>query len=396
MNTFISVEEAREAILERIAAVSSERVTLADAAGRRLREEIIAPFDAPAFDNSAMDGFALRAAEANGPLRVVGESAAGAPYHGALASGEAVRIMTGATIPADADCVVMRENAVVDEAGLRVTEPPQVGANIRRRGAYLQAGAIALAAGSLVRPADVGLLATFGRTVVYVGRRPRVTIVTTGSELVEPDRPLRDGQIVNSNAYMLEALVRATGTNVTVAPIVPDDAAATRDALESATRSADLLLTVGGVSVGDYDFVRAVLDELSGGMQFWKVRMKPGKPLAFGMLAGRVPAIGLPGNPVSSFVGFHQFVRPALAALAGAPRAQTGLMRTTAKAACAIRSTPARRQYVLGAIEGESFRPYPDQSSGNPLVMRGCTALGIIDEGVSAIESGAAIVVELL
>lgn len=400
VETFISVEEAREAILSRVHRLASQRVLLSDALHRRLAETISAPEDSPAFDNSAMDGFAFRYAECRHELEVVGESAAGKPFEGEMSSGQAVRIMTGAAVPAGADSVAMREVCEVTGDTLRINEEVQVGEHIRKRGSYAARGEAVLSPGDLLGPAEIGLLASFARTVVYVTRRARVAIVTTGSELVEPDRLPGEGQIVNSNAFMLEALCHTVGALPVVVPIVEDTESATRTALEAASEAADLVVTVGGVSVGDYDFVRGVLDDMAGGMQFWKVRMKPGKPLAFGMIDGRRPVIGLPGNPVSSFVGFHQFVRPAVAVLQGTPRTQADLRRVELPTANDIRSTPKRRQFVLGAIdarpEGAQFVSQPDQSSGNLLAMRGCGALGIVDEGISFVPAGTPLLVEYL
>jgi molybdopterin molybdotransferase len=199
---------------------------------------------------------------------------------------------------------------------------------------------------------------------------------------------------------MVESLVRQAGGDPTVLPIVPDDEDATREAIRGLDATVDIAVTIGGVSVGDYDFVREVLDEETGGMSFWKVRMKPGKPLAFGMLAAGTPVIGLPGNPVSSFVGFHQFVRPALAVLQGAGAEDALLTRIRARAATDIRSTPRRRQYLLGNLltTGEElcFEPHPSQSSGNVLSTCGADAFGLVDEGVDHIDAGEWMDVEIL
>lgn len=403
MDTFITVEDARDRILSRLRTVGAERVTLTDAAGRYIAESIVAPWDSPAFDNSAMDGFAFRWSDRDEILTVIGESAAGHPFDGSVGPGEAVRIMTGAAVPDGADSVAMREICQEKDGKLSVTEEPSrgEGANIRLQGEYMAAGEPVLRKRDRLGGAEIGLLAMFGRTVVYVSRRPRVAIVTTGSELVEPDREPGPGQIINSNAYMIESLVRDAGGEPTVLPIVPDDEDATREAIGSLDATVDLVLTIGGVSVGDYDFVRDVLDETTGGMAFWKVRMKPGKPLAFGQLSkNETPVIGLPGNPVSSFVGFHQFVRPALQVLQGAAADETPLRRVRAKTSTPIRSTPRRRQYVLGALEqggGEShFVPHASQSSGNVLTTCRTSAFGIVEEGVDRIEAGAALDVQIL
>lgn len=403
MDQFITVEEARAQIVAALQPVGAERLMLRDALGRRLCESIAAPWDSPAFDNSAMDGYAFRWEDRSESLRLVGESAAGAPFAGAVGAREAVRIMTGAKLPDGADTVAMQEHCEASKDEVRITQesPKGAGANIRRQGEYMAAGTDVLRIGDELGAAEIGLLSSFGRTVVYAHRTPRVGIVTTGSELVEPDREPGDSQIVNSNAYMLEGLVRQAGGDPTVLPIVPDTEEATREALRDVGRAADLVVTVGGASVGDYDFIRGVLEELTGGMEFWKVRMKPGKPLAFGVLSeGRVPVIGLPGNPASSFVGFHQFVRPALAVLRGASPKSAMLPRLRIATTTELRSSPRRRQYIAGRLETTDgvarFRAHPDQSSGNVLVTCGTQALALVDEGVSLIEAGSLVDVELL
>ncbi len=393
MNKLLTVEEARRAILDHGKALSAERVVITDAVGRYLAEDVEAPSDVPAFDNSAMDGYALRHGD-RGHRTIVGESAAGNPFDGTVEPGQAVRIMTGAAVPAGADTVVMREVCEVSQDRLEVTEVIEPGSHIRRRGEFLERGRVALSAGARVSASDVGLLASFGRTVVYAGRRARVGIVATGSELCEPDRAPGAGQIVNSNAYMLEAMVRESGGVPTVAPIVPDDRSATLQTISSLASHCDLLLTIGGVSVGDYDYVRDVLEELSEGIEFWKIRMKPGKPLAFGVIAGRTPAIGLPGNPVSSFVSFHQFVRPLLATMHGAPPDSVSPTRRTLVAGEVIQSTERRHHFVVGRVTDGEFHSHGAQSSGNLILMHGATAFGIVPEGVARIERGAPIDVE--
>lgn len=396
---FISVEEARAAILDALTTLGAERVLLNDAPGRYVAEVVIGPFDSPAFDNSAMDGFAFQHTSA-ARMKLVGESAAGVPFAGEVRPGEAVRIMTGAAVPAGCDTVAMREACEVDADHVTVSlEEVEAGSHIRKQGTFMKAGEPVIEAGTLLRPADVGLLASFGRTVVSVTRAARVGILTTGTELVEPDREPGPGQIYNSNAYMLEALVREAGGVPFVAPIVVDDEEATRRAILDLAASSDLVITVGGVSVGDYDYVQQILEEQSGGMAFWKVRMKPGKPLAFGTLrSSKTPVIGLPGNPVSSFVGFHQFVRPALRLLHGG--SGSGLRAMRLPATSEIRSTPRRREYVLGHLVDRDgvtwFEPHRNLSSGNVLSMHGCDALGVVEEGVEYVERGAELRVEIL
>lgn len=397
----LSVEEARAAILTGVNPLGSQRCLLTEARGRYLAEAVESPLDAPAFDNSAMDGFAFCAADRGELLRLVGESAAGRPFQGEVARGQAVRIMTGAPMPSGADTVAMREICRVsgDELEVDWDSVRQAGDHVRRRGEYMRAHEIVLERGALLGPGEVALLASFGRTVVHAVRAPRVGILTTGTELVEPDRPRGAGQIYNSNAYMLEALVDEAGAVPHVAPTCADELEATRDALRQLARACDLVLTVGGVSVGDYDFVRQVLDEETGGMAFWKVRMKPGKPLAFGVFPGGVPVIGLPGNPVSSFVGFHQFVRPALHVMRGGSAEDAALRRLRLPTDSALSSPAGRREYVLGHIDPRPqpvFVPHPDPASANVLTMRACDALAIVEEGVGRVAAGDIVDVEIL
>ena len=399
--TFITVDDARATIVQAMRPLGAERVTLRDAAGRRLAAPIIAPSDSPAFTNSAMDGFAFRHAGAT-KMTVVGVSAAGAPFVGTVEPGQAIRIMTGAPVPHGCDTVAMREHCEVDGDELTVANVLElpVGANVRKQGEYARAGEPAIPRGTLLGPAELGLAAGMGRAVVEVVRSPRVAILATGTELVEPDQVPGDGQIYNSNSYMLEALVRDSGGAPTVSPSLRDDLDATRTAILDLAATADLVITVGGVSAGDYDFVRDVLQTEGDGMEFWKVKMKPGKPLAFGRIgARRVPVIGLPGNPISSFVGFQQFVRPALAVLQGANAASAVAPRLRIATTQAIRSTPYRREFVVGHIstDGEArFVPHDKRSSGNTLALLGCHAFAVFDVDDSGADAGGLVDVELL
>lgn len=405
MNEFISVDQARRAILERLGPLGAERVLVSQAAGRVLAEAVPAPFDSPPFTNSARDGYAIRHSDIGGvgaTLQVVGESAAGRRFDGGVEAGQAVRIATGAALPDGADTVVMQEDVeAVDHATVRVpADAEPAGAWVRRRGENLSQGQPALTAGARLDPASVGLLASFRRAVVSVYRRPRVAIVSTGDELVELDETPGDDAIVNSNAYMLEALCRQAGAVATVLPIAPDD----RDAIEATYRqaiaAADLVVSSGGVSVGPHDHTRVVLESLSASMAFWKIRMKPGKPLAFGTTGGErsTGLIGLPGNPASSLVCFHQFVRPALARLEGRPADALASRRLQATLATGVDSTPRRREYLSGTLEhddhGLRFVPRQPQSSGNPALFCGAEAFGIVEEGVARLETGAGIAVE--
>jgi len=315
--TTLAFAEARSLILEHVAPLDSERVPLQAAAGRVLAGNLVAPRDLPAWDNSAMDGFAVRAADCNGsPLPVVGFIPAGGGSEGIqVRPGTAVKILTGAPVPEGCDTVVPVEETEPDGETVRIRGPVRRGDHIRRRGEDVRAGETVLTAGTVLRPAAVSLLATFGLTAAAVVRRPRVAILATGDELVEPGEETGPGQIVNSNSFALAAAVAEAGGEPILLGIARDD----RDSLLEKLRTgldADILITSAGVSGGDRDLVREILPELGVRELFSGVAVKPGKPTAFG-LRGRMPVFSLPGNPIASLVTFEEFVRPALRRMMG-------------------------------------------------------------------------------
>jgi molybdopterin molybdotransferase len=318
----ITIEEARARVLAEAAPLSVEPRSLAEALGAVLSQEIIAPHSVPPFNNSAMDGFAVRAADtvdatADSPanLFLFETIPAGHIASRALRPGEAAMIMTGAPLPEGADAVVESEAASEKNGRVLILGAVKPGRNIRRAGEDVGRGDRVLAAGSVLGPAEIGLLASLGLPTVQVHRRPRVAIISTGSELVDVDRPLGPGQIRNSNSYSLRAQCQQLGIDATALGIVPDDYEATRRLIEEGL-DYDVLLTSGGVSVGQFDFVKDVQAELGVERRLWGVAMKPGKPLAFGV-RGVTLVFGLPGNPVSAMVSFELFVRPALLRLMG-------------------------------------------------------------------------------
>jgi molybdopterin molybdotransferase len=312
----LSFDEARSAILECINPLGPERVELLDSLGAILAEDMIAPWPLPSFDNSAMDGFALRAEDAGGPLPVVAFIPAGARQAPALQPGTAIRIMTGGMMPAGSNCVVPIEDAAVSDGLVQVTAPVKAGQHIRRAGEDVREGETVLPAGSLVRPYEVNMLACFGQKQVSIVRRPRVAIVATGDELVPLGSRPGPGQVVNSNSHALAAAVSALGCRPRLTGIARDTAQSHRQLLAQGLEQADVLITSAGVSVGDRDFVRETLADLGVEIVFWKVKVKPGKALAFGM-AGSKPVFGLPGNPVSTMLTFDEFVAPALLRMMG-------------------------------------------------------------------------------
>lgn len=408
MSEFIAVEDALAEILANIPDTGPERIHLGNSRGRRLVGSVEAPWNSPRFDNSAMDGFALRfddLDEVPTTLEITGVSAAGSPSSEVVTAGKAFRISTGAAIPSGADTVVPRELCDANSLEVTVNERPRKGrgANIRETGNYLKAGEAALEDGNRLGGAEIGLLASFGKPIVTVYSRPQVGIISTGDELVELGETPKSGQIVNSNAYMLEALVASHGGIPRVFPTVADRRDQTVATFQRAVAECDMVLSSGGVSVGDHDHVRSVVDDLTGGMTFWKVRMKPGKPLAFGLTQNEghpVPILGLPGNPGASFVGFHLFVRPALNVAQGADLAGAPLPLVDAQLTRRVRGSRGRRTYLSGRAkpsgDGITFEPHEHQSSGNPALFANANALGIVDEGRDHIEKGAPIEIHLL
>jgi len=314
-DALLSIDEAISLVLSHAVPLDAEDVPLADAAGRVTAAPARAVVDLPPFASSAMDGFALRAADTPGTLPVVARVAAGRPAPRPLAAGEAMAIATGGVVPEGADSVVPIEVVEERDAAVVILDNIVHGDNVRPRGGDLRAGQVVVEAGVRLGPAHVGALAAAGLTHAGCARRPRVAVVVTGTELRSPGETLEPGQIYDANGFILAAQLATAGAVVERLPAVADDEAATRAAIERGL-AADVLVTTGGVSVGVYDLVRATEAELGVEEVFWRVAMQPGKPVAFGR-RGRTLVFGLPGNPVSSLVGFELFVRPALLALQG-------------------------------------------------------------------------------
>jgi len=414
----ISVDEALERILSYVSVLEPEEKPPLAALGQVLAEDVIAPFNIPPMDNSAMDGYALQAASSVGAspsapveLRVVGELAAGYIFEGEVTPGTAVRIMTGAPVPRGADAVVRfeeTEEAVhkapttarrIDER-VRILREARPGDNIRRAGEDIRKGQQVLAKGVVLRPAEIGLLASIGRTTVKVVRRPVVAVLSTGDELVEVGQPLPPGRIYDSNAYSLAALIERYGGIPKVLGIAPDTVEALVDKIHQGL-DADMLLTSAGVSRGDYDMVKDVLAR-EGEIDFWTAAMKPGKPLAFGFFRSaqrRIPHIGLPGNPVSSMVSFELFARPAILKMMGKTHWQKPLIRAIAKERILNRADP-RRYFARCVVTEEGGRYYASltgpQGSGILSSMAAANALTVIPEDVDVVEPGEEITVMML
>ncbi|MEP6908867.1 MAG: gephyrin-like molybdotransferase Glp [Actinomycetota bacterium] len=312
----VSISDAQRLVLDHVDRLPVETVSVDEAGGRVLADAGRAAVDLPPFDSSAMDGFALRCADSPGTLPVVFRIAAGSPASRPVEPGEAMGIATGGVVPAGADAVIPFEYVVENDNSIELSEKVAVGANIRPAGGDVRRGKVVVGAGTRLGPAQLGALAAAGVAEVSVARRPRAAVLATGSELRRPGEALEPGQVYEANGLLLAAQLESAGAEVERLTPIADDEAAHREAL-SRGLAADVLVTSGGVSVGPHDLVREIEAELGVEEVFWGVAMKPGKPISFGVLDGRL-VFGLPGNPVSALVGFELFVRPAILALQGA------------------------------------------------------------------------------
>jgi len=363
------VAKAREYIRAFLTPVKGvERLHIRSALGRVLAEDVFSGIDVPAHDNSAMDGYAFRqtdVGDAGATLAVIGTSFAGRPYEGQVAAGQAVRIMTGGVMPAGADTVIMQERVTAAEGKVTVPGGVQKGQNVRIAGGDIRKGGVVFPSGQLMRPAEIGMLASLGIGEVGVYRRLRVAFFSTGDELVGIGQPLGPGQIYDSNRYTIHAMLTRMGIEVLDLGVVRDDPELIRRTFAEAAQAADVVITSGGVSVGEADFVKQILNEL-GEVLFWKIAMRPGRPLAYGKL-GASHFFGLPGNPVSAMVTFYQFVREALLVLMGVPQpAPIPTLRVVCTSA--IKKAPGRTEFQRGILSlGEdgrwSVRTTGDQGS---------------------------------
>ena len=388
----LSLAEARARVRAAVRPLPAGEVPLAEALGLALAADVRAPHALPPFRNSSMDGFAVRAAEAGAWLPVRETLAAGSAAERPLGPGEAARIMTGAPLPPGADAVVPFEEAEESEAGspprMRARGAEAPAANVRDAGADLAAGAVVLAAGRTLSPHDLGLCAALGVTRVPVGGVPRVGVVSTGDELLEPSQPLAPGRIRDSNRPMLELLLREAGARVVSSVHAPDDPAEVEAAIRAALAAADVVLTIGGVSAGDFDPVKQSLGAI-GGIALWRVAMKPGRPQAFGAPGGRL-FFGLPGNPASVACVFEVLARPAILALAG--HREVGRPMLDVRAAERVESRAGRTDFVRATLarrEGEWWAtPAGAQVSGHLTPQSRAHALVEIPEAAEALERG--------
>jgi molybdopterin molybdotransferase len=391
----LTFDEARARLLADVRRLSIESVPLGDASGRVLGEDLVAREPLPPFDHSAMDGYAIATADlsAGGPwtLTVNAESRAGreAPW---LAPESACRIFTGAPMPERADTVVMQENARREGDFVRFDVRPKVGQHVRRAGEDLARDSIALGAGARVTPGVLALAAMLDRAELEVARRPRVTILCTGDELRAAGSKKVPASIPESNSAPLVALARQAGASVRVAPIVRDDPTAMLLAIELALEATDLLLTVGGVSVGDHDFVRAVLERAGVAIDFWKVAIKPGKPLAVGRSGGAY-VLGLPGNPASAVVTFAMFGMPLLRTMQGDTRPLPAPL--VARLATSRRRSPDRLELARATLrsEGDALvaRVHDNQASGSTTSLAHSDGVVFLPPGDGVLDAGASL-----
>lgn len=394
-----SVEDYRSLVLSSVRRTGSEGVRFDQSVGRVLAEPVVAPHDVPSFANSAMDGYAVRGEDvlaAGAVLRVVGEVAAGGAVTESVGPGEALKIMTGAPMPDGADTIVRVEDTEGREDEVTITVPVTVGTSVREPGGDVREGSTVIEAGTRLGPAHIGVMATIGMVEPVVSRRPRVVVLSTGDELAPADvADLTPGMIRDSNRPMLSALVAEAGAAVIDLGRIPDDAASLRAALGEAAVVGDLIVTSGGVSMGEYDVTKMVLQDETD-VEFFPVAMKPGKPQGFGTLGG-TPFFGLPGNPVSVFVSFEQFVRPAILASQGA----RALLRPRvgAIAGSEMRSDPAKEEFIRAELsyrDGEIVA-VPTGAQGSHVLsgVARSDAFAVLGVGQEGVDRGDPIVLEL-
>jgi molybdopterin molybdotransferase len=378
------------------------RVPVRSALGRVLAEDILSPVNVPAHRNSAMDGWAMRGADlapdAETLLQEIGASFAGKPFTGRVGAKQCVRIMTGGVVPEGADTVVMQERAKANGKSIAFAAGQRTGQNVREAGEDLRAGSVALSKGRLVRPAELGLIASLGIGEVAVYRTLRVAFFSTGDELKSIGTPLGEGEIYDSNRYTLHGMLTRLGCEPLDMGVVRDDPAALERAFQEASANADVVITSGGVSVGEADFVKPMLGKL-GEVVFWKIAMKPGRPLAYGRI-GAAHFFGLPGNPVSVMVTFYQFVRDALLVLMGAsPVEPVPAFRAVCTAR--LKKAPGRTEFQRGILsrspEGSLIvRPTGEQGSGILKSMSEANCFIILDDATGNVEPGTTVEVQLL
>ena len=397
------VAKAREVIARFLQPVTAtERLSVRAALGRVLAEDVVSPLNVPAHDNSAMDGYAVRFADLKGDgevtLKVAGTAFAGAPFQGALKGGECVRIMTGGVVPPGADTIVMQEHVKAVQDRVTIGPGHRKEQNLRRAGEDLAAGQIALKRGVPLHPADIGLIASLGIGEINVYRRLRVAFFSTGDELVSIGTQLKEGQIYDSNRYTIHGMLTRLGCEVLDMGVVRDDPKLLEKAFHDAADAADVVITSGGVSVGEADFVKDLLNKL-GEVVFWKIAMKPGRPLAYGKI-GHAHFFGLPGNPVSVMVTFYQFVRDALLKLSGRDPVSP-LPAFKVPCVSSLKKAPGRTEFQRGVLERDSHgtwsvRVTGEQGSGILRSMSEANCFIILPDSQGNVAAGTLVEVQVL
>ncbi|MCB2428400.1 molybdopterin molybdotransferase MoeA [Methylophaga pinxianii] len=398
-STTLKVDEARKRILQQIDAIENWRkVALRDALGQILHEDVIAPLSVPPHANSAMDGYALRGEDLkkeSTQLKLVGSAFAGRPFGEIVNSGECVRIMTGGMMPQGCNTVIMQEQAELNQDIVTLHGEHHPGDNVRLAGEDIQAGTVVLKAGHRLIPADLGLLASLGFAEIAVRRRIRVAFFSTGDELKSLGEALQPGDIYDSNRYTLFAMLTRLDAEIMDMGVIKDTPDAVRHALLHASNEADVVITSGGVSVGEADYVKKLLAEL-GEVNFWRIALKPGRPLAFGKI-GKAHFFGLPGNPVAVMVTFYQFVQPALLQLAGAAYQPPLLLQ--AIAAENIRKRPGRFEFQRGLLRSNTANQLEvtmtgEQGSGILHSMSQANCFILLDEDCDGVVAGSSVTVQ--
>ena len=388
----LQVDKARAAILACVAPIAdTERVPIRNALGRVLAEEIVPAINVPSHDNSAMDGYAVRFSDLDEPLREIGTALAGKPFNGKVGTGECVRIMTGAVMPQGADTVVIQE--IVKKEGGRIVVPSgqKKAQNVRYAGEDLRKGMAVLGKGKLLRPAELGLIASLGIGEVEVRRRLRVALFATGDELASIGSALKDGEVYDSNRYTLHGMLSRLGVEIVDMGVVRDDPAALEKAFGLASRQ-DAIITTGGVSVGEADFIKQMMAKL-GEVLFWKIAMRPGRPMAFGRI-DRAYLFGLPGNPVAVMVTFYAFVRDALLHLAG--RSDEALPLLKATVVENLRKVPGRTEFQRGVLSRDGkVRATGQQGSGVLRSMSEANCFIVLEHERGNVQAGEAVSVQL-
>lgn len=396
----MSVTQAKRYIKQYLHTVSGHEVlSIHDSLGRVIASEVVSPCNVPNHNNSAMDGYAFMHTDGAKPLKIIGTAFAGKPFNEAMSTGECVRIMTGGVVPAGADTVVMQERTIANGDLLTITELPKLGANIRLAGEDLKSGQTVLACGHIIKPADLGLLASLGVPHVNVYRRLKVAFFSTGDELVGVGNPLAEGQIYDSNRYTLYGMLQRLGVEIIDLGAIPDNPQLLEQTLLAAATEHDVVITSGGVSVGEADHMKALLAK-HGEVLFWKINMKPGRPLAYGKIHTNNHSahyFGLPGNPVATMVTFYQFVRDALLQIMGATVKPFPCFQVMCSEP--IKKAQGRTEFQRGLLYqvegGWRVKPLPNQSSGVLSSMSQANCFIVLGEEVGQLNAGETVNVQL-